>query len=464
MELNWRAAKKKYRPSFRGRFMNPVVTAGFAKVDITPPLDQIEAHGIGYWYQRSVRFTAVRDPLYARTLVLNTNGFRGIIISVDSIFDSYEFVPEATHRIAETLGIDPDHVFITCTHTHSSPLIDRNNTRQGVEYGPFATERIVQSAIAANVNSVAANVFISAGPVRDVLYNRRPLLKNGHIPELHQPLSKDLLADAGPINDTMTIVKFLGNDGKLIGGLCHFGIHGVAVQCSELISSDCMGRAIQRTEAECGGVLLHLNGACGDIDPIAMGSDEALETMTARLAAGIRGTLAAEERSIQSPVIATARLGRFRAARRATRPAGWLEKERGALLGAADEQNKLRHHSGAGYEAFLLAEEEKVSALPPEFDVPYQILRFGPVTLVGIGGEVFTRCGMALQSIDPESYVLPVGLTGGAAGYLPTKEMYEQGGYEVACAGWCPIAPGETEKFFDQVGRDLQGILRSGSS
>lgn len=444
--------------------MNSAVTAGFAKVDITPPLGQIAANGIGYWYQRSVRFTGVRDPLYVRTLVLNTNAFRYIIISVDSIFDSYEFVPEASQRIAEVLGIDPDNVFITCTHTHSSPLIDRNNTRQGVEYGPFVTERIVQSAVEANLTSVAVGAYISAAPVRDVLYNRRPLLKNGRIPELHQPLSKDLLADAGPINDTMTVVKFRASERRLIGGLCHFGIHGVAVQCSELISGDCMGRAIQRAEADCSAVLLHLNGACGDIDPVTMGSDEALETMTTRLYAGIRGTLEAEERSIQPPVTAAARMGHFRAARRATRPAAWLQGEREALLGAANEQSGLRHHSGAGYEAFLLAEEEKVSVLPAEFDVPYQMLRFGPLVLVGIGGEVFTRSGMALQSINPESHVLPVGLTGGAAGYLPTKEMYEQGGYEVACAGWCPIAPGETEKLIAQIGRDLQNILRSGSS
>jgi hypothetical protein len=432
--------------------MKSATTAGFAKVDITPPLDRIDVYGIGYWYKRSVRFTGVRDPLYARTLLLGTNEFRYVIISVDSIFDSYGFAEEASDRISRTLGIDRGNVFITCTHTHSSPLIDRNNTQQGMEYGPLLTERIVQSAIEANLNSFAANVSLSARPVPDVVYNRRPLLKNGRIPELHQPLSKDLLADPGPVNDTMTIVKFRANDGRLIGGLCHFGIHGVAVQCSELISSDCMGRAIQRAEAGSDAVLLHLSGACGDIDPIAMGSDEALETMTTRLYAGIRGVIEAEERRIQQPIIATAYQGHLRAARRATRPAAWLHKEREALLSGANQHDEHHHHSGAGYEAFLLAEEERVSALPAEFDISYQLLMCGPLVLVGIGGEVFTCSGLALQSIYPAVCVLPVGLTGGAAGYLPTSEMYEQGGYEVACDQWSPIAPGEAEKLFAQVG------------
>jgi hypothetical protein len=85
-------------------------------------------------------------------------------------------------------------------------------------------------------------------------------------------------------------------------------------------------------------------------------------------------------------------------------------------------------------------------------------LRWGPLVLVGVGGEVFTRSGLALQEVRPNASILPVGLTGGAAGYLPTKEMYEQGGYEVTCAQWCPIAPGEAEKLFAQIGGDLQKI------
>lgn len=441
--------------------MNSFVRAGFSKVDITPPLDWIDAHGIGYWYQRSVRFSGIRDPLFVRTLVIRAHEFRYVIISVDSIFDSYGFIPDASSRVASALGIDARNVFITCTHTHSSPLIDRNNTRQGWEYGSFTADRIAQSAIEADRNSVDATVSISSVPVHDVLYNRRPLLQNGRISELHRPVSKGELADAGLVNDTMTIAKFRGNDGKLLGCLCHFGIHGVAVQCSELISSDCMGRAIQAAEQEMGNrtVLLHLNGACGDIDPVLMGDDHALDTMTRRLHAGIREALDADERPVQTPVAAKALHGTFRAARRSARSAAKLAREHQALAEAADKSTGVRHHSGVGYDAFLLDEEAKVSALPNEFDISYQILQWGTLILVGIAGEVFTRSGLALQKLLPDISILPVGLTGGAAGYLPTKEMYGQGGYEVACAQWCPIAPGETEKLFAQISGDLQNVV-----
>ncbi len=444
--------------------MSHSVRAGFSRIEITPPLERIEAYGIGYWYRRSVRFTGVRDPLFARALVIDADALRYVLISVDSILDSYGFVRDASSRIASVLGIDADNVFITCTHTHSSPLIDRNDTRLGVEYGPFVTERIVQSAIEANRNCVDAAVSLSAGSVHDVLYNRRPLLRNGRIPELHRPVDKDSLADPGPVNDTMTIVKFRASDGKLLGGLCHFGIHGVAVQCSERISSDCMGRAIQAAEHDAGNqvVFMHLNGPCGDIDPILMGDDAALDTMTKRLHAGICRILGASEHPLEATAEARALRGTFRAARRSARPSDALERDRQKRLDtAARETAGAQHHSGSGYEAFLLAEESKVSALPGAFDIPYQILRWGKLLLVGVGGEVFTRSGLTLQAMYPDASILPVGLTGGAAGYLPTEEMYQQGGYEVACASWCPIAPGETEKLFTRIGSDLGRIVES---
>ncbi len=430
--------------------------AGFSKIDITPPLDRIESYGIGYWYQRAVRFTGVRDPLFVRTLALD----KQIIISVDSIFDSFGFVPDASARIAAALEIPEANIFIACTHTHSSPLIDRNNTRRGAEYGAFVADRIVASAIKAARNSADTTISICTGRVPRVLYNRRPLLANGRIAELHTPIS-DSVVDPGPINDTMTIVRFQNQGGELLGGLCHFGIHGVAVQCSELISGDCMGRAIQAAEQAFGDVvLLHLNGPCGDIDPALMGDDRSLDIMTTRLIDGIKKVFVGQAGSLQADW-QSARSGTFCAQRRETRPPVFLERKRQVISKTSDAG--VRHHSGAGYEAFLLAEEQAVSELLPQFDISYQILHCGNLVLVGIAGEVFTCFGLALQAARPDLPILPVGLTGGANGYLPAKEMFAQGGYEVACARWCPIAPGETEKLFAQIPPELKEPRPSGS-
>ena len=434
------------------------MTAGFSRIDITPPLDRIEAYGLGYWYQRSVRFTGVRDPLYVRTLALDDGAHRRLIISVDSILDTYGFVPLATAQISAALSVDPGSVFITCTHSHSSPLIDRNDTRKGAEYGAFVTERIVQSAVEASKASVPARLSISKGQVLNVLYNLRPVLRNGQIAELHNPVAPEDIADAGPVNDVMTVVKVHADGGKFLGGLCHFGIHGVAVQCSQLISSDCMGRATQAVEQETDSVLLHLNGPCGDIDPALMGCDEALEEMTRRLSNGIHQIISLAE--IPLPDSGPSRMvaGRFLANRRTTRRHEDLADMRARLDAGSEETESENHHSGTGYQRFLLSEEAKVSAMASQFEIPYQLLAFCGIVLAGIGGEVFTKSGLALQQSAAGITLLPVGLTGGAAGYLPTREMYAQGGYETACAQWCPIAPGQTERLLAQITGEVQRI------
>jgi len=290
------------------------------------------------------------------------------------------------------------------------------------------------------------------------------VLNSGRIAELHVALAPEDVLDPGPVNRTMTLVKFQGASGVLKGALCHFGIHGVAIQCSNLISSDCMGRAIQAVEGEMdqGAVLLHLNAPCGDIDPILMGDEAALDVMSRRLQAGITTTLQQPAPELKVPEKISVRSGVFRARRRETRSRSELQKKRTALLAAAAEHVNASHHSGSGYEAFLLSEEERVSELPGEIDIPYQILQWGRLALLGVGGEIFTRQGLDLQSAFPNSILLPVGLTGGAAGYLPPTEAYGQGGYEVTCAQWCPVEAGEAERLFAHIRGDLQQALEGG--
>lgn len=430
--------------------MKPGAPAGFAKIDITPPLERLEVFGLGYWFERRVRFTGVRDPLFARAAVLGDQ----VIVSVDAIFDSYGFSPQASAAIAHEFAIPEENVFIACTHTHSAPLIGLNRTPDGSEYGRYVSDRIVACVRKAFRNRAALVPAVSRVSVSGVLYNRRPVLKNGSIAELHVPLDPDTVADPGMVNDTMTVLKYRTTEGELAGGLCHFGIHGVTIQCSDLLSSDCMGRAIQTFEAGTGAVMLHLNGACGDIDPAAMGDVAALEATGARLHHALRCAHGAPESPVSTLPQRSLR-GCYRARRRPVRsPDELLERER--IL--SDGGLNLSHHSGPGYQRFLLEEERAVASLPDEFDIPYQVLRSGGVVFLGVGGEIFTEFGNRLISLGGNLTVLPVGITGAWRGYLPPERAFAQGGYEVAAARWCPIAPGETEKLFAAIERDLRFV------
>lgn len=430
------------------------IVAGLSKVEITPEIKTLEVFGLGYWFRRSVRFTGIRDPLYVRTLVLGEGKACQIIVSVDAIFDSYGFIADALSRITHKLAVARANVFITCNHSHSTPLIGLNNAGQGADYGSYVAERVVASVHEAFRMREPLLASLCQGRIVGALRNRRPLLTDGKVAELHTVPDSYAIADPGPIHDTLTMLKLRRRNGHLVGGFCHFGIHGVAIQCSDLISSDCMGRAIQQIELDMGNdvTMLHLNGPCADIDPVVMGNTDALDKMVEILVSGIRSI----SLSIEKPIAL---------APQASLQRGHIVRRRDARLDALkqgndhssldDASSSPSHHSGAGYDRFLWQEEIAVSQMPNEFEIPYQLLRIGDLILVGVSGEIFTSFGLAMARAANQCLVLPVGIVGGWNGYLPPEHAFQQGGYEVACARWCPIAPGESEKLFASLEADL---------
>ena len=58
------------------------------------------------------------------------------------------------------------------------------------------------------------------------------------------------------------------------------------------------------------------------------------------------------------------------------------------------------------------------------------ILALGKVVFVGYGGEPFTKYAANARRVGTDLYVITACLTGGGQGYLPTKEAYDQGGFE----------------------------------
>ncbi len=430
--------------------------AGFAKVDITPDLDRQKVFGLGYWFQRSIRFTGVRDPLFVRCAAIGQGRELCFIISVDSTLDSFGFCPGASARITRQFNIPLSQVFIHCTHTHSAPLSGMNGKDDVSGYGRMVEDRIVESAVQATRNQHDITVSLAQTRVSGILYNRRPLLADGTIAELHGSLESANIADPGPINDTMTLIRFHDSNSRLIGALCHFGIHGVCIQCSDLISGDCMGQAIQRIEHDLHdqSCIVFLNGPCGDIDPLAMGDEKSLEKTAECLHKQIAKLTQATGHSILlEPKYFAA--GTFHAQRRVTRPASELVQLQAALKSSAARETDPKHHSGPGYELFLLEEERQLSLLPDEIGISYSIFHLGDLTLVGLAGEIFTEFGLALAATLDHPHLFVVGLTGGWNGYLPPASAYTRGGYEVTPSRWSRVAPGETERLFDHLCKEF---------
>ena len=85
-------------------------------------------------------------------------------------------------------------------------------------------------------------------------------------------------------------------------------------------------------------------------------------------------------------------------------------------------------------------------------------IRLGDAALVGLPGEVFCEIGMEIRRGSPAPHTLVAGLADDAVGYLPTRESFAQGGYEVT-VGSTFYQPGAAERL-GRGGRTTTAAVR----
>jgi hypothetical protein len=93
--------------------------------------------------------------------------------------------------------------------------------------------------------------------------------------------------------------------------------------------------------------------------------------------------------------------------------------------------------------------------LPP-LRAPLAALRLGDAALATNPSELFCEIGLAIKQGSPFRWTGVAGYTDGAVWYVPTREAYPEGGYEVDRA--CRVAP-EAGDIIRETGRRLLRAL-----
>ena len=67
---------------------------------------------------------------------------------------------------------------------------------------------------------------------------------------------------------------------------------------------------------------------------------------------------------------------------------------------------------------------------PESFPLRLSAIVLGDFAMLGIPGEPFNAVGRAIKEAEGFKMVSPCCLTNGSRGYFPTKDAYDEGGYE----------------------------------
>lgn len=408
-----------------------MLAAGFGKWELTPPIG-VELAGYGYYLNR--RALSVRDPLYARAVLLETDYMRSLVISCDLLGLSKAVCAEV-FRHAQKLGIPKEHVMIVSTHTHTGPTIKYHEGCGFVDEAYVATVgglicQAVDEALA-DLAGVTALHQAFTPFVGDHIYNRT-------------------VAD-GPV-DRFVRGFTLCRHGKARICLINAACHGVFRGRDTAVSADFAGE-INRLMKERGVVhSIYLNGLCGDIDPY--------KPTDARLKEFARIIVNAFTAQSQ-PLPLSLEAGSFPftlkltsvteediqdAAKHAVRIAGGEEKPAARVA--------------LTWKKEMLA---KLSQLQDTEDITIKYLLLGGVPIVAFPFEGFTMIGQKVRNITGRQDSLMLGCGEELLGYLPTRDDIARGAYAALESTFLykrlPVMPGEAERLGREAGYMLKEIL-----
>ena len=401
--------------------------AGINRCMITPPFTGYELAGFG----RPDRVcTGVHDDITLTTLVMLNQNNKCIIICADIIgFDS-DFVRKIKKEIEELYGFSKDQVLLNASHTHSGPASLRNMSsslgRVDERFMTFLHDSVLSSIKTALASVEEVEMFVGKGSCDKIGINRRRM-ENGVYEFAPYP--------AGVRNDDVTVIKLVGQEG-IKAVLFNYACHPSTID-TDFLSADYPGVARRLIEKKLGGgaAAMFLQGCCGDIrvrtienNYFRAGKFEDIEYFG----------------SVLSDIVLDICRGDMeKAAPELT--AAITEMTLKTQKPTAKERLEEVLKTGAPYQQawadFVLSNYDTFKGTYPYV---LQKLNIGSnIVIYGMDGEVCTPYSIYLKEQNSGKYVITAGYSNGVIGYIPTEEMFPQGGYEPADSIMCYQLPAQ---------------------
>lgn len=397
--------------------MSAPLRAGAAKIDITPSKAQLPK---GY--------DGVNDPIYVRAAVLEHDGQRAALITVD-IGAMPDAVWAAVAKGGEALGIPSSNLILTATHSHSVP--------RGL---PRVDEKIVEALRQAVAGLQPATISYGQG-VSYININR-----NIVDPKTRRwwegPNSE------GPSDKTVAVVDIVSMSGRPIAVYYNYAVHAVVNGQLDQVSGDIPGAASRYIEDALGddAVAIWSEGAAGDQNPIFFQQTYDLRNIRiadyAKRGEDISNAMPPGGQGLDRKDPRVARL--MAQQRQMVNSMGQLLGEEVLRVGRdALDRPEVNPRIFGGTKTVTCPGRARTDAgragYPgtyvdgPDVPIRLSLLKIGGIEIGGVNAEVFNPIAQRFKARSGSSRTMMATLTNGLApsGYIPHDEAFGQNTFEV---------------------------------
>ncbi len=398
------------------------LNVGVARTDITPT----EAVPLTGFYRRNQLISAVQQKLWAKALAFDgANGKPAVIVTVDVLGVPDSFRAAVIAKLPKDANLDVSQLTISASHTHTAPQIkgvakyidaDYDKHADVIDrYAAFLLERIAGVVKAALDDRTPGHVDWAQGTVSFGV-NRRLLDANGK----WRGFGKN---PDGPVDHDLPVLRVSDGDGKTRAVYVNYACHCTTLMQAEYVHGDWAGDAQAAIEKAHPGAVGMVSIGCGaDVGPnnYGKGNLAAPKANGDMIAAEVTRLLGTKMTPINSaPEIAHTLINI---------PYDPLPSEAEWRSLVATGKGGARH----AYAVDVVKHLDAGGKIDGSFPYAIQSWMFGDdLAMVFLPGEVVIDYAVRLKSELDGSRVWVSSYSNGAPGYIASKRLYAEGGYEV---------------------------------
>jgi neutral ceramidase len=415
--------------------------AGVARVNITP---QTPAWLSGF-AARTRPAETVAQELWAKALVLDdAKGSRFVLVTADLIGFTREITDDIAARVQMKYRLERRQILFNASHTHSGPSVwPRLHVARGSDPGIEKQLKAYATKLTNDIEEVIGRAAAAMQPARlEFAHAQATFAINRRVEHLSGVRPGETFP--APVDPSVPVLHILSSQGSTLGIVFGYACHNTVLTAEfNEVSGDYAGHAQQMLEEEFPSSVAMFVALCaGDQRASQRSKKELAEQHGRSLAQAVAQALRSKPTSI----------------------AGLIESSYEVTVLPFQAHTRETYLAESKSTDTFLARRgrlmlEAYDAKKPVHSTPYpvQAVRFGngPVW-VALGGEVVIDYQLRLKAEFGADRVVVLGYSNDVMGYIPSKRVQREGGYEA----------GDAMMYFSQPGwfsEEVEDIVLSAS-